>query len=162
MPKRVDKYDKERLDVLHKMFEILGINENNNTFLLHDLDNDTEKQNQILELEPPMTEYKQRLINQTLPGYIQYLYNDYKYFANNKIYVDEFFKNSIEFSKQNHLSTLFSKDIVSKYLSKLDGIIFNKNRDRQMGIYYEFYDINKIEGFLKKENPSYFKYLYYE
>ena len=34
MPKTVDKYDKERLQVLHKIFNILGINENNNKFLL--------------------------------------------------------------------------------------------------------------------------------
>jgi len=40
MPKTVDKYDKERLDVLHKIFNILGINENNNKFLLHELDSD--------------------------------------------------------------------------------------------------------------------------
>jgi hypothetical protein len=40
-----------------------------------------------------MTEYKQKLINQTLPGYIQYLYNNYKYLAKEKIYVNELFKN---------------------------------------------------------------------
>jgi hypothetical protein len=44
MPKTVDKYDKERLDVLHKIFNILGINENNNKFLLHELDEDLKKQ----------------------------------------------------------------------------------------------------------------------
>ena len=57
MPKRVDKYHKERIEVLHKMFDILGINENNNTFLLHDLDNDQEKQNKILELESEIKRY---------------------------------------------------------------------------------------------------------
>ena len=29
MPKKVDKYDVERKQVLDRMFEILGINENN-------------------------------------------------------------------------------------------------------------------------------------
>ena len=57
MPKQVDKYTKERQDVLNKMFSILGINENNNTFLLHELDTNTEKQNKILELEPEIKKY---------------------------------------------------------------------------------------------------------
>ena len=57
MPKVVDKYDKERLEVLHKIFNILGINENNNKFLLHELDNDTKKQEEILALEPEIKKY---------------------------------------------------------------------------------------------------------
>ncbi len=57
MPKVVDKYDKERLEVLHKIFNILGINENNNKFLLHELDNDKKKQEEILALEPEIKKY---------------------------------------------------------------------------------------------------------
>lgn len=57
MPKQVDKYTKERHDVLTKMFSILGINENNNTFLLHELDANIDKQNLILELEPDIKKY---------------------------------------------------------------------------------------------------------
>jgi hypothetical protein len=57
MPKQVDKYDKERQDVLNKMFQILGINESNNKFLLHELDADIDKQNKILELEPDIKKY---------------------------------------------------------------------------------------------------------
>ena len=57
MPKQVDKYNKERQDVLNKMFSILGINENNNTFLLHELDSNVDKQNKILELEPDIKKY---------------------------------------------------------------------------------------------------------
>lgn len=57
MPKQVDKYTKERQDVLDKMFSILGINEQNNTFLLHELDSNIEKQNKILELEPEIKKY---------------------------------------------------------------------------------------------------------
>ena len=72
--------------------------------------------------------------------------------ANSKIY-----KNIIEYSKQNHLSTLFSKDIVSKYFSKLNNVIFYKCRHCNYGIYYQFYHCITIENYLKKENPSYFK-----
>lgn len=57
MPKQVDKYDKERLEVLHKMFNILQINETNHTFLLHELDNDLHKQTQILELQTDIKKY---------------------------------------------------------------------------------------------------------
>lgn len=57
MPKQVDKYTKERQDVLDKMFTILGINENSNTFLLHELDSNVDKQNQILQLEPDIKKY---------------------------------------------------------------------------------------------------------
>ena len=57
MPKQVDKYTKERQDVLDKMFSILGINENSNTFLLHELDSNVDKQNKILELEPDIKKY---------------------------------------------------------------------------------------------------------
>jgi len=57
MPKQVDKYTKERQDVLDKMFSILGINEKSNTFLLHELDSNVDKQNQILQLEPEIKKY---------------------------------------------------------------------------------------------------------
>jgi hypothetical protein len=57
MPKNVDKYTKERKDVLNNLFQILGINENNNTFLLHELDTNIEKQNKILELEYHIKKY---------------------------------------------------------------------------------------------------------
>lgn len=57
MPKQVDKYTAERQEVLQKMFSILGINENNNTFLLHELDSNIEKQNKILDLEPEIKKY---------------------------------------------------------------------------------------------------------
>jgi regulator of sigma D len=57
MPKVVDKYTKERQEVLDKMFSILGINENNNKFLLHELDTDEKKQQDILNLEPEIKKY---------------------------------------------------------------------------------------------------------
>lgn len=39
------------------MFQILGIGEKNNTFLLHELDTNVDKQNKILELEPDIKKY---------------------------------------------------------------------------------------------------------
>ena len=57
MPKKVDKYENERKEVLVKLFNILGINDNNNTFLLHELDENKEKQEAILSLEPEIKKY---------------------------------------------------------------------------------------------------------
>jgi len=57
MPKQVDKYTNERQEVLNQMFQILGIDESNNKFLLHELDANVEKQNRILELEPNIKKY---------------------------------------------------------------------------------------------------------
>ena len=57
MPKKIDKYQNERQNVINRVFEILGINERNNMFGLHELDNNKEKQDQILALEPDIKKY---------------------------------------------------------------------------------------------------------
>jgi hypothetical protein len=51
MPKKVDSYDKERNEILNKIFNILDINQNNNKFMLDSLESNIEKQNKIFELE---------------------------------------------------------------------------------------------------------------
>ena len=57
MPKRVDNYDNERIDLLKNLFNILNINDNNNTFSLKQLDNNNEMQTNILELIPTIKKY---------------------------------------------------------------------------------------------------------
>jgi hypothetical protein len=57
MPKQVNKYDNERKNVLNQLFNILGIDENNNSFLTHELDSDLNKQNKIIELESDIKKY---------------------------------------------------------------------------------------------------------
>lgn len=52
-----DKFDKERREVLNKLYNILGINDNNNMIFIYDLDNDTNKQNQIIALQDDIKEY---------------------------------------------------------------------------------------------------------
>ena len=56
MPKKVDNYMEEQKIVLHKIINILCGN-NNNVFLLHDIDNNVEKQQQIYNLEPDIKKY---------------------------------------------------------------------------------------------------------
>lgn len=57
MPKKVDNYNEERKKILLDIFNIIGITEQNNTFSLHTMDSDVEKQNKIYELEQEIKRY---------------------------------------------------------------------------------------------------------
>ena len=57
MPKRVDNYNNERNDLIKELFKILNINDNNNTFSLKQLDNNSDMQTKILELIPIIKKY---------------------------------------------------------------------------------------------------------
>ena len=57
MPKQVDKYDNERLIILNKMFEILGINKDNNSFYLSDIDTNITMHTNIDTLVPDIKKY---------------------------------------------------------------------------------------------------------
>lgn len=50
-PAKKDKYDVERQQVIERLDTIIGITDSNKLFYLYDLDNDVDKQNQILALE---------------------------------------------------------------------------------------------------------------
>ena len=54
MPKQINK-DKQK-EVLDKLLVILQVNENKNTFSLHELDDNEEKRNKILGLEDEIKE----------------------------------------------------------------------------------------------------------
>jgi len=49
-PKLSEKYQNEREEICNKIITILDLKEDN-TFILYDLDNDTEKQNRILDMK---------------------------------------------------------------------------------------------------------------
>ena len=57
MKNKTELYINERQIILEKIFEILNIDDSNNTFFLKDLDNDDNKQNLILELELDIRKY---------------------------------------------------------------------------------------------------------
>jgi hypothetical protein len=57
MPKSIDKYTNERTEVLHKIYSILGISENNKMISLKQLDEDENKQKSILDLEADIKKY---------------------------------------------------------------------------------------------------------
>ena len=70
--------------------------------------------------------------------------------------IDQLYNNIIEYCKHNHLSTFFSKKSIGSYFTKLDNIILTKGRHYEDGVYYTFYDIQKIETYLRNQNSSYF------
>ena len=49
-------YKKEQVDILNQLVDILDIN-NHPTFILYELDNDTQKQQQIIDLIPNIRKY---------------------------------------------------------------------------------------------------------
>jgi len=57
MPKKVELYNEQRQNIVNKLFEILEINEFNKSFSLHKMDDNPEKQQQILDLEPEIKKY---------------------------------------------------------------------------------------------------------
>jgi hypothetical protein len=56
MPKKIEKYETERKEVIDKLFVILNINDNN-TFYLHDIDNNINKQEEIMNLVHDVKKY---------------------------------------------------------------------------------------------------------
>lgn len=56
MPKKVEQYINERKEVFDRLLVILGINEEN-TFYLHDIDNNINKQKEIMNLVPDVKKY---------------------------------------------------------------------------------------------------------
>ena len=55
--KKADKYKNERLEILNKLNNILGITEDNNKFLLYDIDNNEDKQKEIIGLASDIEKY---------------------------------------------------------------------------------------------------------
>jgi hypothetical protein len=86
MPKKIIQYDKQRLEVLNKLFNILGINTTNNMFSLHKIDSSNNIQNQILELEIDIKQYficsewscfkKKNIIKRRWLSFIKYIFKD--------------------------------------------------------------------------------------
>lgn len=56
-PKKIDIFQKERNEILNKLFVILNINENNKVFYVDDIQNDDNKKNAILALKDDVKKY---------------------------------------------------------------------------------------------------------
>ena len=54
--KKSEKYKEQRLEIIQKLEDIIGLDDKN-SFILYDIDNDTDKQQKILELVPEIKKY---------------------------------------------------------------------------------------------------------
>ena len=63
---KAERYEEERKEVIRKLNEIMGINENNNKFILEELKEDKERQDSIMGLLEEVKKY--------------YAYNTWTYF----------------------------------------------------------------------------------
>jgi hypothetical protein len=102
-------------------------------------------------LEPTKSEYKQRLIMQTLPAYIQMVYKEYEYFANCKYSLKEISEKAKQYGKNNHLSLLFTDEKIAKEFKKEFIEFFKKGKT---GNYYEFPDKNTLFKKLSLKKPE--------
>lgn len=57
MPKKIDQYDTERKQLLDRIFDILGISKDNNSFFLNDIDKNQTKIDQINALDIDIKKY---------------------------------------------------------------------------------------------------------
>lgn len=116
-----DKYKDQQLIILRKIFKILNLSLTNKIFNLHDIDNDIEKQNQIIELKAEISMY----------------FNACKWriFRNDVVIVREYMSIIRNVFKDLKVDFLY-------YVSKIKNI--NKNKFNNETIYM----INNIELFM--------------
>ena len=57
MPKKVELFENERLEILKKIFKIIGITETNTYFSLKEIEENTTVQKEIMELVPSIKKY---------------------------------------------------------------------------------------------------------
>ena len=57
MPKKIELFEKERKEILRKIFDIIGVTEENNAFILKEIEKNPTTQKSILELVPSIKKY---------------------------------------------------------------------------------------------------------
>ena len=115
---------------------------------------DTFLKNRIIpdKLIAPMTDYKRKLIAQSLPAYIQMVYCDYKPFSQpRKWSLHELHEISVQYAKSHYLESTFSRDKMAKDFKKEFKEYSNHGRT---GNYYLFPDEEKLYTYLKNKRPE--------
>ena len=105
MPKKVEQYDNERKEVLNKLLIILGINDENNTVSLKEMDNSIEKQNSIISLVPEIKKY--------------FVCGKWSCFCTPIEIIDRYYLSILKYVLKNMNYNMFSK---RTYLKGTDGI----------------------------------------
>ena len=103
----------------------------------------------------PMTEYKQELIIEQKPAYIQMLYKKPSWFADRKLTSTKLFESSKEYAKKIFLTTNYT---MIKCGSDIRAV-FEKYRTKNSSIYYKFPDIKELRKFLYEHDSSYYRYI---
>jgi hypothetical protein len=104
------------------------------------------------KLTAPMTEYKRKLIAQSLPAYIQMVYRDYKAFSQpRKWTLHELYEIAVHYGKTHYLESTFSTDKMAKDFKKE----FKQFRHHgRTGNYYLFSDEEQLYTYLKTKRPE--------
>jgi hypothetical protein len=103
----------------------------------------------------PMTEYKQELIIEQKPSYIQMLYKKPAWFADRKLTSTKLFESSKEYAKKNFLTTNYTTTKCGSDLRTL----LEMYRSKSSSIYYTFPDIKELRRFLYEKDPTYYRYI---
>ena len=115
---------------------------------------DTFLKNRVIpeKLIAPMTDYKRKLIAQSLPAYIQMVYCDYKPFSQpRKWTLHELHEIAIHYAKSHYLESTFSREKMSKDFKKEFKEYYNRNAT---GRYYLFPDEIRLYNQLSVKRPE--------
>ena len=101
----------------------------------------------------PMTAYKQELITEQRPAYIQMLYKKPSLFSNTKISSTKLFEMSQEYAKKNYLTcnyttTRFGLDIK---------LVIGKYKTVSNSVYFTFPSKNELQKHLYNHDQSYYR-----
>lgn len=103
----------------------------------------------------PMTDYKQELIIEQYPAYIQMLYRKPAWFAEKKLTSSRLFDCSQDYAKKKFLTSNYTMTRCGLDL----GEILSEYKTKSSCIYFKFPDVHEFKRYLYKKNPSYYKYI---
>lgn len=106
---------------------------------------------------PPMTAYKQELLNENKPAYIQFLYklNAFE-FVGNEYTINELNEKCLKYAKEHYISTSFSLQKFSKSIKPIIEQFYKRTTKKRV---YIFDDINKFNKALYDFDKDYYLYV---
>jgi hypothetical protein len=132
-----------------KASELYGLLKNPNTFKSFDT---FLKTRQIPDKLPRLdNKYRQELIQNSLPSYIQMIYKQPRYYEKMSLRTSELYEQAISYAKSHYMEQTFSSDRMSKDFKKEFGEYFVRGRTHN---YYEFPEENIFIKQLCKKRSS--------
>jgi hypothetical protein len=132
-----------------KASELYGLLKNPNTFKSFDT---FLKTRQIPDKLPKLdNKYRQELIQNSLPAYIQMIYKQPRYYEKMSFRTSELYEQAITYAKSHYMEQTFSSDRMSKDFKKEFGEYFVRGRTHN---YYEFPEENIFIKQLCKKRSS--------